>query len=120
MSLKPVLALTAAVSLCAGSALAHAHLVSATPAQDAQVSASPKVVRIKFNEAPTAAFSTIAVKDASGKPVKTGKAVVDKADKTVLTAPIAQTLAPGVYKVTWRAAGSDTHKVDGTYSFTVK
>ncbi|MDB5453854.1 MAG: copper resistance protein [Caulobacteraceae bacterium] len=120
MSLKSALVLAAAVSLVAGAALAHPHVVSATPAQDSQVTGSPKVVRIKFNEAPTAAFSAIALKDAAGKPVKTGKVGVDKADKTVLTAPIAQTLAPGVYKVTWRAAGSDTHKVDGTYSFTVK
>jgi|GraSoiStandDraft_4_1057263.scaffolds.fasta_scaffold114432_4 methionine-rich copper-binding protein CopC len=120
MSAKIILSLSAALALCAGTALAHPHVVSATPAQDAQVSPAPKIVRIKFNEAPTAAFSAIEVKDAAGKPIKTGKAAIDKTDKTILTAAINQPLAPGVYKVAWKAAGSDTHKVDGTYSFTVK
>jgi methionine-rich copper-binding protein CopC len=120
MSLNTIASLSIALALCAGAASAHPHVVSATPAQDAQVTGSPKVVRIKFNEAPTAAFSAIELKDAAGKRVKVGKAAIDKADKTVLTAAIGQPLAPGVYKVTWKAAGSDTHKVDGTYSFTVK
>jgi len=120
MSFRFALPIAAALTLCAGAAFAHPHVVSSTPAKDAQVSASPKVVRIKFNEAPSAAFSDIAVKDASGKAVKVGKTGIDKADKTALTADVAQTLAPGVYTVDWKASGSDTHKVTGTYSFTVK
>jgi methionine-rich copper-binding protein CopC len=120
MSFKFVAPLATTLALIAGAAAAHPHIVSATPDKDAQVAGSPKTVRIKFNEAPAAAFSAIAVKDASGKAVKTGKAAIDKADKTVLTAAISQTLAPGVYTVDWKASGSDTHKVAGTYSFTVK
>ena len=120
MSFKFALPIAAALALCAGAASAHPHVVSATPAQDAQVSSSPKTVSIKFNEAPTPAFSAIAVQDAAGKAVKTGKTAVDKADKTVLTATIGQSLAPGVYTVDWKATGSDTHKAAGTYNFTVK
>ena len=48
------------------------------------------------------------------------KTAVDAADKTQLIANFAQTLSPGVYKVTWKASGADTHKVTGSYSFTVK
>ena len=120
MSPKFALPLALALAFSAGAALAHPHVESSTPAKDAQVTGSPKTVRIKFNEAPSGAFSTIALKDASGKAVKVGKAAVDKADKTVLTAAVAQTLAPGVYTVDWKASGSDTHKATGTYSFTVK
>ena len=120
MSAKFILPLVAALALTAGSALAHPHVVSSTPAKDGQVAGSPKTVKIKFNEAPSAAFSTIEIKDASGKAVKVGKTGVDKADKTSLTATVDQTLTPGVYTVDWKASGSDTHKVAGTYSFTVK
>jgi methionine-rich copper-binding protein CopC len=120
MSIKFALPLAAALALSATAALAHPHIVAATPAQDGQVSGSPKAIKIKFNEAPFAKFSGISVKDAAGKDVKLGATTVDPADKTQLVAPVTQTLAPGVYKVTWKASGSDTHKVDGSYSFTVK
>jgi hypothetical protein len=119
MSLKFVLPLAAVVALYAGAAMAHPHVVASTPAKDAQV-AAPKTVRIKFNEAPTPAFSAIEVKDAGGKAVKTGKTAVDKADKTAITASIDQSLTPGVYTVDWKASGSDTHKATGTFNFTVK
>lgn len=120
MSFKFALPLAAALSLAAGAALAHPHVVSSTPAANGEVAGSPKTIKVKFNEAPAAAFSGIAVKDAAGKDVKLGKVAVDPADKTQLVAPVTQTLAPGSYKVTWKAAGADTHKVDGTFSFTVK
>jgi copper resistance protein C len=120
MSIRTVLCLAAALSLGATIAAAHTTVVSAIPAVNGQVSGSPKDIRIKFNEAPFAKFSGVVVRDAAGKTVKTGKPTVDAKDKTQLIVPLAQTLAPGVYKVTWHASGSDTHKVDGTYSFTVK
>jgi methionine-rich copper-binding protein CopC len=120
MSFKIALPLAVALSLAAGVALAHPHVVSASPAQNGEVAGSPKAIKVKFNEAPVAKFSGLTVKDAAGKDVKLGKVAVDPADKNQLVAPVAQTLAPGVYKVTWRASGSDTHKVDGTFSFTVK
>jgi copper resistance protein C len=119
MSFKFALPIALVLAFSAGAALAHPHVVSSTPAKDAQVSA-PKSVSIKFNEAPSVAFSAIAIKDASGKAVKVGKAGVDKGDKTVLTADVGQTLTPGVYTVDWKASGADTHKATGTYSFTVK
>jgi methionine-rich copper-binding protein CopC len=119
MSIKSILTLSAVLALSAGAAFAHPQIVSATPAQNG-VSATPTAIRIKFNEAPTLAFSAIAVTDAAGTAVRTGPTLVDKTDRTVLMVAISRPLAPGVYKVNWKAAGSDTHKVDGTYSFTVK
>lgn len=120
MSKFAILSLAAAAAMTAGLAQAHPHVVSSAPASGAQVTASPKDVRIKFSEAPMAKFSAITVADSAGKPVKTAKTAVDAADKTQLIANFAQTLSPGVYKVTWKASGADTHKVTGSYSFTVK
>jgi copper resistance protein C len=120
MSIRTALCLAAALAFTSTLALAHPKVVSAIPAVGGEVSGSPKDIRIKFNEAPFAKFSGVEIKDSAGKAVKTGKASADAKDKTQLVVPLAQTLSPGVYKVTWHASGSDTHKVDGTYSFTVK
>jgi methionine-rich copper-binding protein CopC len=120
MSLKSILIAAATLTFVAGAASAHPHIISAAPAQDASVTPPPKAVRIKFNEAPNATFSAIVVKDSAGKAVKTGKTAIDKTDKTVLTADIGQSLPPGAYTVEWKAAGSDTHKVSGSYKFTVR
>jgi methionine-rich copper-binding protein CopC len=120
MSIRTAICLATALALTATLAAAHPVVVSATPAVNGQVIGSPKDIRIKFNEAPFAKFSGVVVKDAAGKAVKTGKASIDPKDKTLLVVPLAQTLAPGVYKVSWHASGGDTHKVDGAYTFTVK
>jgi len=39
---------------------------------------------------------------------------------TRLTANFAKPLPKGGYKVTWHAVTADTHRVEGSYSFTVK
>ncbi|HYA71564.1 MAG TPA: copper resistance protein CopC, partial [Roseiarcus sp.] len=49
-----------------------------------------------------------------------GPLSVDPADDSVLIAKVVKTLPPGVYTVTWRAVSVDTHKTQGSFSFTVK
>jgi hypothetical protein len=39
-------------------------------------------------------------------------------DRQLMRASL-QPLTPGVYKVEWRAVGTDTHKVNGDFTFTV-
>ena len=117
---KTLLVLTAALALSAGSALAHPKVISAVPAANGVSAGSPKDIRIKFNEAPFAKFATVTVQSAAGQAIKTGKVAVDPKDKTQIVVPVAETLAPGAYKVNWTASGADTHKVNGTFSFTVK
>lgn len=99
-------------------AWAHATLESATPAKDAEV-AAPKEVTLRFNEKLEAAFSTAKVVDGSGKPVTSGKAVLDQKDPAILRVPV-QNLAPGKYTVQFGVVGHDGHRRKGEYSFTVK
>jgi len=100
-----VLAASAALVLCgAVSALAHAHLVRATPAVGGTVQTPPSEVTLRFNEKLEAAFSSVVIRDSTG---------------TLMRVPLQQPLAPGVYKVEWKAMSADTHKIDGNFTFKV-
>jgi copper resistance protein C len=102
-----------------GAAAAHAKLKSATPASDAQVSPAPTEVVLRFNEKLEATFSSIQVLDSGGKPVATGKAMLDAADPSVMKVAV-PSLAPGRYTVRFAAVGGDGHRRTGAYAFTVK
>ncbi|HZZ34821.1 MAG TPA: copper homeostasis periplasmic binding protein CopC [Caulobacteraceae bacterium] len=114
------LGLAVAFALVAGAASAHPRLVSASPAPGGQVAGSPRQIRIKFNEAVFPKFSGVTIKSQAGAAVKTGKAGVDPRDRTQLVVPVTTRLAPGRYRLIWRAVASDTHRVQGQYDFTVK
>jgi copper resistance protein C len=115
-----VLSASAALVLCgAVSALAHAHLVRATPAVGGTVHTPPSEVTLRFNEKLEAAFSSVVVRDATGKQVDKGDGTVDKSDRTLMRVPLQGPLTPGVYKVEWKAMSADTHKIDGNFTFKV-
>jgi len=61
-------------------------------------------------------FSGVSVTDMSGHGVEGGAAQVRGNTMIVLLRP----LAPGNYRVTWRAVSVDTHRTEGAYSFTVR
>jgi len=99
-------------------ALAHAHLVRATPAVGGTVHTPPSEITLRFSEKLEPKFSSVVVRDSAGQQVDKGDATVDKADRTVMRV-LLQPLEPGVYKVEWRAVSADTHKVNGDFTFKV-
>lgn len=107
-------------ALAATAASAHPKLVTGNPAADAKVAASPKELRLSFNEDLVPKFSGVEVKNKQGQKVKIGAAAVDSVDKKQLVIPLPTPLAQGVYKVDWHAVAADTHRIHGSYSFTVK
>jgi methionine-rich copper-binding protein CopC len=115
------LAVMTCVSITTG-ALAHAHLQSQLPAADSTVS-SPKELRLQFSEGVEEKFSKVSITSTAGN----GKTVVepvpevatDRVDNKVLIITPAAPLAPGEYKVEWHAVSVDTHKSEGSYSFSV-
>lgn len=116
-------ALTLLASLTVSSmAAAHAHLQSQLPAADSTGS-SPKELRLKFSEGVEEKFTKISITSvaASGKNVvePVPGIATDPADKKTLIVTPAAPLAAGVYKVEWHAVSVDTHKSEGSYSFTV-
>jgi methionine-rich copper-binding protein CopC len=99
--------------------LAHAHLVRATPAVGGTVQTPPSEVTLRFNEKLEAKFSSVVVRDSEGKQVDKGDGAVDKSDRMLMRVQMQQPVAPGVYKVEWKAMSADTHKVDGSFTFKV-
>ena len=106
-------------SLLSSAASAHPKLLSAEPAAGEAAATSPKQIRIIFNEAVIPQFSGADVKDQAGKKIATGKATVDPANRKQLVVPVNEPLPPGDYKVEWHAVSDDTHRVKGSYSFSV-
>jgi len=110
-----------ALSLVAstGTAFAHAHLRSATPAVDGTVQAAPPAIALTFSEGIEPRFSSIEVQDSAGKRVDKQDPHTMPADNKVLVTGL-PALPPGTYKVIWHVTAVDTHKTDGTFSFTVR
>ena len=103
--------------LCGSQAMAHAFLKTATPAVGSTVQQPPSQVTIAFTEGVEPLFSTITVQDAGGASVETGSVRL-AGDNTRLTIGL-KPLQPGMFKVTWHATAVDTHKTEGSFSFTV-
>ncbi len=99
---------------------AHPKLVKSSPAADAVIDTSPKELRLSFNEELVAKFSGAEVKNQQGQKIEVGSAVPDGTDKKQLVLLVPTPLAAGAYEVEWHAVAADTHRVHGSYSFTVK
>ena len=108
-----------AASLFGRAAYAHPEFQSAEPAPGAATTTSPKQIRITFNENVFPQMSGVEVMDQTGKIVATGKAATDPANKKLLVVPVNEQLPPGDYKVEWHAVSDDTHRVKGSFSFSV-
>ena len=121
------LPLTAALAMASlpGAALAHAKLVSSTPAANAVVS---KVTSVTLNFSEKLIASTVKVelvmtgmpgmKD--HPPMKIPFTSAMGKDGKSMTLQLKRTLVPGTYKVKWAAAGADTHRMGSEFGFTVK
>jgi methionine-rich copper-binding protein CopC len=98
-------------------AAAHARLDHASPKVGSTTTAAPKQVVLTFTEKLEPTFSSIEVRDAKGTDVQAGKARAG-ADRTQLRVPL-KALSPGTYTVIWKALSVDTHRTQGTFTFTV-
>ena len=96
--------------LTASGAFAHAQLVSADPSPNAN-----EIGRASCRERK---FSNFKLTDVDGTEVKIS--AVDMKDAKILAAKPASPLTPGLYTISWTAVGDDSHKLTGTFSFTVK
>jgi methionine-rich copper-binding protein CopC len=100
-------------------AYAHAHPTHRMPGAGATVASTQKTVVIDFDDGLEPAFSSIAVTDAHGNSVTSGKAVVDASNKKRMSVAL-NPLAAGAYAVSWVAVATDGHRTQGHYTFTVK
>ena len=99
-------------------AAAHAFLDHATPAVGSVIQGSPAQVRLWFTQELEPAFSTVQVQDRDGRRVDKQDKNVDPANPMLLQVTLPQ-LAPGRYRVVWRALSVDTHVTEGDFTFDV-
>ena len=97
---------------------AHAFLDHAAPAVGSAIHGSPAQVRLWFTQELEPAFSTLKVLSADGKQVDKQDKQVDRANGALLQVSLPQ-LAPGRYRVVWRALSVDTHVTEGDFTFEV-
>lgn len=116
--LLSIMTVLAGVAIAAP-AWAHAHLVSAQPAVGSTVAAADQI-RITFSEGIEITFSKVEVSRANGAPIALGAVALDPANDKVVVLSLPGNLPAGVYTVDWHVVSVDTHRTEGTYSFTVK
>ena len=98
-------------------ALAHAHLVSSTPAAGATVHAGNVAIELHFNSRVDAQHSTVGIEIAGGS----GQAaIVHDTPSSETTLNAHATLPPGAYTIRWQALSTDGHITRGEIPFTVK
>jgi methionine-rich copper-binding protein CopC len=130
MSILRTVALSGVLlSLSAAQAFAHAALVSSVPAASATV-APPAGIELHFSEGLVEKFSGAEV--SSTRMMMGDKMMdhvikidgvttaLDPADKKAMIVTLKSPLAAGTYKLAWHAVAGDTHRSQGSYSFTVK
>lgn len=110
----------------AGSAQAHTRLVASSPAANATVAKPGKII-LTFNEPLVANFSGAELSMtgmpgmASHQPMAvSGFTSAMSKDGKTLTLTMRRALMPGTYQLRWHAAGADTHRMEGNFTFTVK
>ena len=101
--------------LVTGEATAHAFLDHAEPRVGNKVDAAPREVTLWFTQKLEPAFSTIAVTNAAGQRIDTGKARVSGNQMSVSVRPG----GTGTYRVNWHVLSVDTHTTDGDFTFQV-
>jgi methionine-rich copper-binding protein CopC len=111
---RALIAAAVSAGLC-GPAAAHAFLDHAAPAAGENLHGGPAKIVLHFTEALEPSFSTIEVRDDSGASVAGGPVVVQGDEMDI---PLKH-LAPGRYRVSWRAVSVDTHRTEGKYNFLV-
>lgn len=110
-------ALVCAVALCVPRvALAHAMLVSSTPAANATVHAGEAAIELRFNSRVDGARSMLMLVKPDGS---TEKLMLDKQHgPTMLNGHAA--LTQGKYSIRWQALAPDGHITRGEIPFTVQ
>ncbi|ALD90608.1 Copper resistance protein CopC [Cupriavidus gilardii CR3] len=87
---------------------------------------APQKIELKFSENLATQFSgaNLVMPGMPGManhaPMKVAAKVSGSDDPKTMVITPAQSLAPGSYRVEWRAVSSDTHPITGNIAFTVK
>jgi methionine-rich copper-binding protein CopC len=119
-------ALAALALVVSPAALAHATLLSSSPAADARTS-NVKTLLLTFSESLVEKMSGVDLVMtgmpgmANHSPMKVSgfKTALD-ADGKTMSITLPRALPAGSYSLTWHAVTADTHRIEGSFAFSVK
>lgn len=123
MRFAPIVA--AALLVVPVAAYAHPKLVSATPAANS-VAAPTSQIKLVFSESLVAQFSgaDLVMNEMPGMkmnaPMKMPAKATLGADGKTLVVTLPKALPRGSYKLSYHVVSTDTHRVEGNYSFKIK
>ncbi|WP_263104280.1 copper resistance CopC/CopD family protein, partial [Kitasatospora sp. DSM 101779] len=103
----------------AGTAAAHAALVSTDPAQGAVTATAPAAVTLTFSEGVSLTADSVRVLDPAGKQVDNGDAAHADGKEASARVTLRPGLGNGTYTVAWRAVSEDSHPVGGAFTFSI-
>ncbi len=102
----------------AGSASAHAVLVSSSPAPSSVLDASPTEILLTFDETVDVVVDSIRLVDANGGRVAIGQPGHRQGTSSIGVSVPA--LPDGTYIVAWQAISADSHPISGAFTFSVR
>lgn len=103
--------------LAAGTGAFHLELVDSHPEAEQVLEASPSEIWLQFSVEPDMSQTSFSVRGPDGN-VELGDIVAGDAPE-IIEAPVAASLAPGTYTLSWVGAPMDDHPVRGRYTFEV-
>jgi copper transport protein len=106
--------LAACALLAPAAAWAHATLKSASPGFEQELAASPKAVRLHFDQ--YVSFPAVTVFSSGGKTFR----LKASSDGLNVVAPLHRKLPRGAYTVRWHVLSADGHVVSGVWTFGVR
>ncbi|MFF4652885.1 copper resistance protein CopC [Streptomyces sp. NPDC001380] len=118
-ALVAVLAAVLGVLGGAGTASAHAALVSTGPAQESVVPRPPSAVTLTFGEGVTLPADSLRVFDPAGGRVDAGAPGHPGGRADTVRVALRGGLADGTYTVAWRVVSEDSHPLGGAFTFSV-
>jgi methionine-rich copper-binding protein CopC len=111
-----VLILSASLAILGNvAARAHAFLEHASPLVGSTVASAQREVSLTFTQNIEASFSSVQVTDGNGARVDQGKPQISGNTMRVGV----KSLSPGTYRVRWHVLSVDTHKTEGSFTFSV-
>ncbi len=108
-----------AAALLATPALAHSTLRRASPAEGSRARGPVTEIRLTFSQGVEAALSTATLTRDGQKMFENRAFEAAPNDGAVLLLRLPEALAPGSYRLDWRAMSIDTHMVQGRLGFAV-
>jgi methionine-rich copper-binding protein CopC len=110
--------LAVALIAAAAPAFAHSYPKSAVPPMNGTVKSSPAEVVIDFTGDLEPELSTAEILDGNGVRVDKGDAHTVAGNVRRLHVSL-KPLPPGIYTVRWQVTSIDTHRTEGSFTFTV-